>query len=457
MLTPYQALSQGQTLISPGNVFELGFVSFNNYTLYVGIYYKNIVPRRVLWVANRENPITNSSSSSTTLMIADDGNLKLTNGMHGSDVVSSTKVPIQSNNNSVAVLLDNGNLVLKDNSSGEILWESFSHPGDTFLPGMRIGIMNVQTGDETFLVASKSSDDPSPGSFVGRVVTQSAPIIETFIWNGNDTHWRSGQWDGLRFVGIPQMDSVYFNGLSFISNSQDGSQYFTFDSNSLIRFWYLSPQGPLQLINWDEGSKEFVVELQVPDNQCDIYEACGPNGICNKDKSPICQCLEGFEPKSNQEWSKGNWTDGCVRRVELVCDKNNSSSSDGFLKLSGVKLPDRSQYQKPQENTGDACGFWCLNNCSCMAYSYVTGIGCIIWSGDLIDVQSFSSTGEDLFIRVARSEIGTIHIYARKKKNDIKSKVILPVVAASIAFFILCTLLAYGFFRWRVANQTGTD
>ncbi|OMO76101.1 S-locus glycoprotein [Corchorus capsularis] len=387
-------------------------------------------------------------------MITGDGNLKLTNGKI---TVWSTEVAVQSSNNSVAVLLDVGNFVLKDNSSGDILWESFSNPGDTFLPGMKIGI-NAKTGEKRFLVSSKSKDDPSPGNFVGGVVAQSAPIIEAFIWeNGNRSYSRSGQWNGVKFIGIPQMNAVYLNGMGLLSNSQEGTWYFTLNdfNNSLIRFLYLSPVGSLQITNWDEGSKEWNVGLEVPDpdNKCDIYGACGPNGICNnKDKSPICKCWEGFEPKSHEEWNRGNWTDGCVRRIELLCDKINTSLAsssgdhnkpDGFLKLSGVKLPDRSQYQKPHENTEEGCRFWCLNNCSCMAYGFVTGIGCMFWTGDLMDVQSFSYGGEDLFIRVAYAEIG-------KKKN--RSKVIFPVAATS-TFIIACTFLVYGFLRWRLANN----
>ncbi|OMO99841.1 S-locus glycoprotein [Corchorus capsularis] len=357
-------------------------------------------------------------------MIAGDGNLKLTNG--NEITVWSTEVPVQSPNNSVAVLLDVGNLVLKDNSSGDILWESFSNPGDTFLPGMRIGI-NLKTGEKRFLISSKSNENPSPGSFVGGVVAESAPIIEAFIWkNGNRSHWRSGQWNGVKFIGIPQMNADYLNGMGLLSNSQEGTWYFTLNdfNNSLIRFLYVSPLGSLQIINWDEGSNDWNVGLEVPDNECDIYGACGPNGICNKDKSPICKCWEGFEPKSYQEWNRGNWTDGCVRRIELQCDKINASLAssdgdhnkpDGFLKLSGVKLPDLSQYHKPreitEEGTEESCRVWCLNNCSCMAYGFVTGIGCMFWTGDLMDVQSFSYGGEDLFIRVAYAELGTIYIY----------------------------------------------
>ena len=52
------------------------------------------------------------------------------------------------------------------------------------------------------------------------------------------------------------------------------------------------------------------------------------------------------------------------------------------------------------------CQIWCLNNCSCMAYSYVGTIGCLVWSGDLIDIQEFSMSGEDLFLRLPDAKAG---------------------------------------------------
>ena len=59
-------LSIGQTLSSPGGFYELGFFSPNNTrNLYVGIWFKEIVPRVVVWVANRDKPVTNSAANLT--------------------------------------------------------------------------------------------------------------------------------------------------------------------------------------------------------------------------------------------------------------------------------------------------------------------------------------------------------------------------------------------------------
>ncbi|EOY28486.1 S-locus-specific glycoprotein S6 [Theobroma cacao] len=275
--------------------------------------------------------------------------------------------------------------------------------------------MNVKTGEKRFLISSKSKDDPSPGSFVGGTGAQSGPIIEGFIWNGTRPYWRSGQWNGIKFLGMPHMSAVYTNGISIVSVSPEGNQYVTLNvfNTSLIKVVFLSPEGYLQIIIWDEGEKEWRVQLQEPESQCDIYGACGPNGICNTDESPICRCLEGFEPSSSEEWSRGNWTNGCVRRVELNCDKNISllassrDKTDGFLKLSGLKLPAHFQYLKT-DVYNEACEFWCLNNCSCVAFASVTGIGCMFWTGDLMDVRAFSSIGEDLFVRVAHAELDSL-------------------------------------------------
>ncbi|KAL7243808.1 hypothetical protein ACSBR1_016100 [Camellia fascicularis] len=49
--------------------------------------------------------------------------------------------------------------------------------------------------------------------------------------------------------------------------------------------------------------------------------------------------------------------------------------NDGFTKLNGMKLPDHFEYLYNVDSLG--CKQWCLSNCSCVAYAYVTGIGCM--------------------------------------------------------------------------------
>ncbi|KAK6232561.1 hypothetical protein SCA6_002634 [Theobroma cacao] len=79
-----------------------------------------------------------------------------------------------------------------------------------------------------------------------------------------------------------------------------------------------------------------------------------------------------------EEWNRGNWTIGCVRIKSLQCERinsgNESGGEDGFLKLERTKVPDFAEWLATLE---DKCKDQCLNNCSCIAYAYDPGIGCM--------------------------------------------------------------------------------
>ncbi|KAK4439264.1 G-type lectin S-receptor-like serine/threonine-protein kinase [Sesamum alatum] len=173
-------------------------------------------------------------------------------------------------------------------------------------------------------------------------------------------------------------------------------------------------------------------------NSCETYGKCGPFGSCNSQDSPICTCLRGFYPMNNQEWSSGNWSSGCVRRVPLNCEGNNGTSNgsgeDGFLKLEKMKI---SGYSARWVGPQDQCEGRCLGNCSCIAYGFDNGIGCMFWSGTLIDIQIFpSGSGSDLYIRMAKSEL------ARKK--DSKKTIIIVVVVG----LVVVSICAYFSWKW---------
>uniref|UniRef100_A0A2N9ICC8 Bulb-type lectin domain-containing protein n=1 Tax=Fagus sylvatica TaxID=28930 RepID=A0A2N9ICC8_FAGSY len=62
-ITQSQSFSEGMTLVSKDGSFELGFFSpSSSKNRYLGIWYKNIPVQTVVWVANRLNPINDSSS-----------------------------------------------------------------------------------------------------------------------------------------------------------------------------------------------------------------------------------------------------------------------------------------------------------------------------------------------------------------------------------------------------------
>jgi hypothetical protein len=77
------------------------------------------------------------------------------------------------------------------------------------------------------------------------------------------------------------------------------------------------------------------VYASYPKDNCDKYNSCGAYGNCMIGESPICQCLEGFKPKSQETWSPDEWSKGCVRRTQLSCH-----DKIGFKKFVGLKLPD---------------------------------------------------------------------------------------------------------------------
>ncbi|KAJ8628413.1 hypothetical protein MRB53_021720 [Persea americana] len=108
-----QTLSVDQTISSKGEIFELGFFKpgkSQNY--YMGIWYKQLSERTVVWVANTETPLPNKYSS--CLKIDQDGNLVLLNQL--GTPIWSIDVSTIASNSTVAELLDTGNFVMRDGS-----------------------------------------------------------------------------------------------------------------------------------------------------------------------------------------------------------------------------------------------------------------------------------------------------------------------------------------------------
>jgi hypothetical protein len=62
-LYPGQPLAWNQTLSSRNGIFELGFFTpGKSHNYYVGTWYKRIAEKTVIWVANRDSPVSDPSS-----------------------------------------------------------------------------------------------------------------------------------------------------------------------------------------------------------------------------------------------------------------------------------------------------------------------------------------------------------------------------------------------------------
>ncbi|XP_074272128.1 G-type lectin S-receptor-like serine/threonine-protein kinase At1g11300 isoform X2 [Silene latifolia] len=396
-ITTTQFLTDPESLTSNDSTFRIGFFSpFESTSRYVGIWY-NIDPQsstlEVIWVANRDNPLNDSSGM---LKISENGDLQVIDGKNTTFWSSNTTAT----GTVVAQLLDTGNLVLISNPSGLMIWQSFEHPTDSWLPSVKFTV-NQETKENPMLRSWKSDSDPSSGSFRFGIVPRTLP--EFFTLKGDKPYWRSGPWNGYLYIGIPNMNSEVSTGFNIIDD-HEGSLYVAYSvlNRSILERYMMNYDGLVLQKDWDFAAKRWVVKWQSIGSECDVYGNCGAFGICNPTGSPICNCLTGFRPRKVDEWRQGNWSSGCARTAELHCDST-EKKEDVFLRLEHMKVPDYSEWISANDH-GD-CGNKCLGDCSCLAYAYYSGIGCMIWNRTLIDIQQFSGDGTDLFIRLAHSAL----------------------------------------------------
>ncbi|XP_060199268.1 G-type lectin S-receptor-like serine/threonine-protein kinase At4g27290 isoform X2 [Lycium barbarum] len=421
VITTNHSIRDGETVVSSGGIFEMGFFSPSGTSRrYIGIWYKQILPvQTVVWVANREKPLM--STSSVALKVTKPGILALLNDKN--EIIWSTNTS-RSIQNPVALLLDSGNLVVKDANDGNpqnFLWQSFNIPTDTHLPGMKLG-KNFKTGHESYLSAWKNDNDAAPGEFTRHIDPTGYP--QALTKRGTRVSVRAGPWNGFRWSGIPKQLLTQSNiyTFQFIFNEEEVYYIFSIINSSVLSRLVVTSNGYIQRLTWVDRTKSWHMHYNLPSDNCDTYSLCGAYGSCDIENSPICGCLEKFVAKYPQQWEKGDWTEGCVRRTSLDCKKEHV-----FLKYSGIKLPDTKHSQYNKTMTLEGCKQVCSRNCSCTAYSSLDisngEKGCLFWFGELIDIKKLAERGQDIYIRMDSSEQGLIlFLYRRKKKKKLKHK-----------------------------------
>jgi len=404
-------IREGELLVSKSKTFALGFFTpAKSTSRYVGIWYNNLPIQTVVWVANRNSPINDTSG---ILSIDPNGNLVL-NHNRSTIPIWSTDVSLpQSQRNStrvIAQLSDVANLVLMINNTKTVLWESFDHPTDTLLPYLKIGF-NRKTNQSWFLQSWKTDDDPGNGAFTVKFNSIVKPQL--FMYNHDFPWWRGGHWNGAILVGAPNMkrDMAILN-VSFV---EDDDNYVTISYNmfdkSVIARIVVQQSGFFQIFTWNNQKSQWNRFWSEPTNQCDNYGTCGSNSNCD----PLnfedfkCTCLPGFEPKFPRDWyERRDGSGGCVRKKGASICRN----GEGFVKVASLKVPDISVAVAKGGLSLEECEKECLRNCSCASYAVADvsngGSGCLAWYGDLMDIQKLSDQGQDLFVRVDAVELGKV-------------------------------------------------
>ncbi|CAN6702079.1 unnamed protein product [Malus baccata var. baccata] len=423
--TPITDGVESETLVSSGGRFELGFFSPSpeGTQRYVGIWYHQLSPRTVVWVANREKPVDNSTSYGSLAL--QDGNLHVLDA--AGNRYWSTEVETSESLTQTVTLMDSGNLVLSsghDKLAVNILWQSFQSPTDTFIPGMVM--------DKSLVLTSwRGEDDPKSGQFIFKkdpvgddqyVITKSKSDLESILY------WKGGERATDAFYSFDQMLPAVTYSLSNFSKKYVERNYPKIFGSPSQNSSYKNPgipprseynytrlviniTGEIQFWTWINSTKRWNLYWSAPRDECSVFNACGYFGSCNSNNRPLlCKCLPGFKPQYLQQWNSGDFSGGCIRDSAL-CGNN---KIDTFLSLKKMKVgnPD-SQISVENE---EECRNGCLNSCQCKAFSYAISVEysnrrdaslCRIWKvEDLNNLEEeYTDGGQDLSVRVALSDL----------------------------------------------------
>ncbi|GLJ33041.1 hypothetical protein SUGI_0665070 [Cryptomeria japonica] len=420
-----------QTITSKNGTFELGFFNPNGTNnWYVGIWYAQIPDKTIIWVANRETPVTDMPGVFT---LSSTGYLTLSD-LQGQDIWSSNDT--QQTKASSASILDTGNFVLLgEQNTSETVWESFAHPTDHFMPTMKLWKgMKVNSW--------KSLVDPAPGPFFLQM--NPSPGKKDFLlqYKNGVSYYSSGDWNGKYYSTMPQAvsDTSFEQELVEFSPTR---LYYTYDltpkvrSTTMVRE-VLRSNGELTVYYLINNTWSLV--YYSPESDCAVYGLCGAYGVCSKQLNiQSCSCMDGFHPRNATAWSYQEWwSSGCVRRSPLNCSSINGTT-EGFLKVSDKSLSDEEAVQYSKESTLQGCKTACLNNCSCTAFAFTDSNSavCKLWFDDLLGMQA-TSEGQPFYIRLAASDVLLLSASTGRRSS---SRVVALFISIPLGVAVLSSML----------------
>ncbi|KAK6785031.1 hypothetical protein RDI58_018486 [Solanum bulbocastanum] len=412
-----ELIDNGETLVSAGKKFEMGFFCDDaGLNWYVGIWYNKKGPRTVVWAANWNHSIQNSTKNKENVsMVVGDGKLKVSN-ISGYTYFSSD---VYGNSGVKAELLDTGNLVLFD-ESGTKVWESFRNPTDTFLPGMfmdsNLKLIDSKNGNYKFQLDQTNNKkyvivdengvhkihwQRSVGGFAKSTAYEffrfnEMPSFVTFFLSNNSVEARRTLFNNsVEATRTLFNNNRSFTPIDFSRLANHSNKDSIFEGTRLL----MNSSGEIQFYLWDNLSGWSLL-WSAPKDECDEFRKCGKFEICNSNGSSVCSCLPGFQSDPPEDNGDGEYSGGCSR----ISD--NSCKEDTFVHLSSMKFGN-SEWTDKKINTSEKCMSHCLSNSSCKAYTYYNNSGCWFWGSNLNNLQENYPGGFNLSVRVPPIECGT--------------------------------------------------
>ncbi|GLJ51290.1 hypothetical protein SUGI_1090850 [Cryptomeria japonica] len=321
-----------------------------------------------------------------------------------------------------------------DTYKSAIVRESFAHPTDTWLPGMKMW-------KGMTITSWKNTLDPASGLFSFRMDMSPGKTQMIMFYNNTVPYWSSGECSGNSCTKVPELQ-VKKKVLASSVRLSPSRIYIAFGispiDHTLTGRFVLDENGELQLYFWmDDG--RWSMRWSMHRGQCSDYEICGTYGLCNA--NDVCSSVQGFTPYND---SRGWWSSGCSRRRPLQCSAT-EGTTDGFFEAKNQYLTEKEALIINNEPTQQGCQNACLNNCSCTAFGLAISDQpvCRLWFGNLWGMR-VSSGGQSVFIRLASSELR--HSTSERRNKSSRLTILL---SAAAFFFVVSALLLTTFILWK--------
>ncbi|TQE07728.1 hypothetical protein C1H46_006661 [Malus baccata] len=308
-----------------------------------------------------------------------------------------------------------------ESDSSAVLWQSFDHPTDTWLPGAKLGY-NKLTKEKLILTPWRNPQNPVLGIFSLEIeqagsrvfLFRNGSAISIWDWQG-DNHYC--------FYCQVNLNSV-------VNENESSLTYVPIDPYSFVRYKLLN--GLLKFYNGSE-----TIDTWGALGQCTNDVSCGAFSICDSQNLPHCRCLEGFEPKIPEDWEFGGYSYGCEENSFAV-----QCSDVGNHKFLGV--PDVSYSQNSESlkvKSIEECRLACSRDCSISAFAYNND--CMIWKGDVFDLYQLPYSVTKLMDGIK------IHIRVADSTDKVKRKTTWIAIGVFAGFLSISTILIAFFKRNR--------
>ncbi|KAK1368289.1 Receptor-like serine/threonine-protein kinase [Heracleum sosnowskyi] len=395
------------TLVSSNSLFAMGFFHIKDSDLsYLGIWYtytnssEGLTIEHPAWVANRDTPIRNNSG---VLSIDTSGSLIISHNDVGHPIILYSGRGL----NRMVTLLNNGNLVLKE---GKVtLWQSFDHPTDALLPGMKLGI-NHKTNRTWSLTSWLGVTDPSSGAFT--LEWDHRKRILVIKYRGK-IFWTSGKLFNKDFENIrPMVEAI---NLNYIFKNVT-NKYEEFFSYSLMIDPFLTPLSRKLVSGWRLDYQGNIFDEDRP--QIAFVDNCyGYNTGASQPLYAGCELWE--QPKCRNHLQKYEIQTGYFENYNVSYD------NEGNIGYSDCKAK-------------------CWKDCDCFGFKNNGDTGCTFYRGNNL---KFHSSGNFPKVYV----LSPTNLSKKRKKSVL---IIVIVVVVCLIILLLSGLLYYRRRKIKQAKKT---